>query len=130
MKTSTSPAVSLPQASSRKVDSEMLEIRQLVDLIGYSFFVALGCGFTMGVYLAALNQYIRVRSLHRSVITNLVAATSFLFPIALQRDVTEVDNLKWGVWVAMWFLMVVFTMTADLTNWWVCTQAARKRLGR
>lgn len=95
-------------------------------LIGvHTVLLAIITGAMMGFYLASINGFIRVRSLRRSLITNLVAATSFLYPIALMRELIHVDNLSWVVWFAMWLLLIAFTMTAEIANWLFCHRAGR-----
>lgn len=83
-------------------------------------------GGMMGFYLASINGFVRVRSLRRSLITNVVAATSFMYPIAMQREFTSDSNLSWSVWLAMWVLMLVFTTMADVANWLFCRISERK----
>lgn len=99
----------------------MSTVIEALNTIGLAtFLLVVVTGTMMGYYLASINGFVRVRSLRRSLITNLVAATSFLYPVALQREFVNSDNLAWSVWLAMWLLFVVFTMLAGIANWVLC----------
>ena len=100
-------------------------MQEIIDIVGVSFFVALLTGMSMGWYLAALNRYVPVLSIRRSLITNFVGGVSFILPIAMQRTVTTDPNLEPTAWFAMWFLLIVFMTSADITNYVIC-MAKRK----
>lgn len=95
-------------------------ISGLVELIGISGWIAMFSGITMGWYLAAINGFIPVRSLKRSLITNFVASVSFIFPIALERTITDSPSLEPSAWTAMWLLLITFMMAADISNYILC----------
>lgn len=92
----------------------------LIALVGISGFIAMFSGISMGWYLAALNHYVPVKSLKKSVITNIVGSVSFIFPIAFERTLTGSPTLHPTQWVAMWALLVTFMMAADLSNYIIC----------
>lgn len=89
-------------------------------LVGISFLTAAGSGATMGLYLAAVNKFIPVRDIRKSLITNIVIAVSLFLPVALQREFTGDANLGVVAWVGMGLIYLTFAMTADLVNYWLC----------
>lgn len=89
-------------------------------LVGISFLTAAAAGATMGLYLAAVNNFIPVRSLRKSLITNLVIAISLFLPLALQREFTGDANLGVAAWTGMGLIYITFAMTADVVNYLIC----------
>jgi len=92
----------------------------VLELMGISLLIAAASGSTMGLYLAAVNQYIPVANVRKSVITNIVVTASFFIPIALQRIVTDDPTLTPTAWVALAFMYLTFSMTADAVNYILC----------
>lgn len=102
-------------------------IASLIDKIGISFFTALICGVGLGVYLAAINNYIPVRSIKKSYITNAVIGLSFFLPIFLQRALSQTPDIVNSAdrWAAAFILWLVFSTTADAVNWIICQWRAQ-----
>lgn len=93
---------------------------ELLELIGVSLLIAAASGATMGLYLAAVNQYIPVLSVRKSFITNVVVTLSFFLPVAIQRFATDDPTLRPVAWTALGILYLVFSMTADVSNYIIC----------
>lgn len=92
----------------------------VIELMGISLLTAVAAGATMGHYLAAVNRYIPVRSVRKSVITNIVVTVSFFLPIALQRVVTDDPTLSPTAWIALGIMYLAFSTTADAVNYVLC----------
>jgi len=102
-------------------------MNEIIDLVGISGLVAMFSGISMGWYLAALNQYVPVRSVRRSLITNVVASISFILPVALERTITQHPNLQPDQWFVMWALLMTFMMAADVSNYIICHMVRDRR---
>ena len=92
----------------------------VIELMGISLLTAALAGVTMGHYLAAVNHYIPVRSVRKSIITNIVVTVSFFLPIALQRAATDDPTLNSTAWFALGIMYLVFSTTADVVNYAIC----------
>lgn len=101
-------------------------LQEVIELIGVSWVVAVATGISMGWYLAALNRYVPVLSVKKSLITNFVAAVSFIVPIAIERAYSAHPNLRPEQWFVMWFLLITFMMTADIANYVICRFVKRR----
>ncbi len=92
----------------------------IIELMGLSLIVAIASGTSMGLYLAALNRYVPVRSAQKSLINNVVITGSFFIPIALQRVATADPTLPPVAWVSFGLLYLAFSTAADVTNYIWC----------
>lgn len=103
---------------------------ELFHAIGISFIMAPILGAMVGVYLASVYGFKRVRSLRRPVINNLVITLSFFIPIFIQRLLTEQAEIAGDVaqrWAAAAVLYLVFAMVADATNYVVSGYVTARR---
>ncbi len=103
---------------------------ELFNAIGISFIMAPILGAMVGVYLASVYKFKRVRSLRRPVINNIVITMSFFLPIFIQRLLTEQTQIAGEVaqrWAAAAILYLIFAMTADATNYLVSGYVTRRR---
>lgn len=81
--------------------------------------VAIITGSMLGFYLAAINGFAKVRSLSKSLITNLVTGLSFFAPL-FWYFISLGENERADRWFAALVLYVVFSTTADVSNYVWC----------
>lgn len=82
--------------------------------------VAIITGAMLGFYLAAINRFIPVRSLSKSLMTNIVTATSFFIPLFLLISTLPGGSERGDRWIAAFILYLMFSTTADVSNWLWC----------
>jgi hypothetical protein len=95
-------------------------IAAVLGLASVSLAVAFFTGISLGLYLAAIHRFIPTTSLTRSLITDGVIGLSFFAPLAMQRLLSNSPSLTPEAWFAFILLWLVFSITADVSNYLFC----------